>query len=96
MRQTVRTLATVSFVMMVTGVTLRLHLAHFKNPGRHHSEHCPVCQLLLTVPKKVALEPDPPVLDDCLLAFFADTCPVGYVQTYYPHQTWPRGPPSVC
>lgn len=96
MRNKVCVLVTVSFVLKVTGVTLHLHLAPFENPGRHHSEHCPVCQLLLTAPKNVALEPDPPMLDDCLFAFLADTCPIGCTQTYYPHSAWPRGPPSVC
>jgi len=87
-------LAAVPFLMMVTGVTLRLHLAHSKAPARHDSEHCPICQLLLKAPKKITLDLDPPVLDDCLPTFVADACPPRCLQTYYAHQTLPRGPPS--
>lgn len=88
--------AAVSFLMMATGVTLHLHLAHFEEPAHHHSEQCPVCQVLLAAPKKVTLELDPPALDDCRFAFVADTRPAECVQSYYPHQILPRGPPSVC
>jgi len=82
-----------SFLMMVTGVTLRLHLAHFKQPARHDSEHCSICQLLLKAPNKFTVDLDPPVRAEYLIQLIAEVCPVAYVPTCGPDPILPRGPP---
>ena len=87
-------MAATSFVMMATGVTLRLHFAHSRNPSQHDAKDCRICQLLLKASKKITVDLDPPVLDDWLLTFVADACPTEYIQTHCPHQSLPRGPPS--
>lgn len=50
--------ATVSFVAMVTGVSLHLHLLGHDHQDKHDLDNCSVCQQLLVTPGKFITEPE--------------------------------------
>lgn len=48
---------TISFVALVTGLTLKLHLLSHIHTDNHTSSQCTICQQLLTTQNKFTLEP---------------------------------------
>jgi hypothetical protein len=48
----------ISFVTMVTGISLQLHLSSHGHQHEHDSGKCSICQQLLTVPGKFIVEPE--------------------------------------
>jgi hypothetical protein len=55
-RKAVLTIMTISFLALVTELTLELHLLSHEHTDNHNSSQCPICQQLLTTQNKFAIE----------------------------------------
>ena len=94
-RKNVLILATVSFVAMVTGVSLQLHLLSQDRPDEHDFAHCSMCQQLLTAPTKFIQEPQFKLPDAAQFSGAAVFAPYVNVAAFHHIHFGPRGPPSV-
>jgi hypothetical protein len=94
MRKSLLMVGAVSFVLMVTGVTLWLHLAQAHGPDHHDSAHCSLCQQLLISPKKGTCEPAAPATDEHDVDLSVDNCPEHHVDQFSPQPRSARAPPT--
>jgi hypothetical protein len=94
-RNCILSLAIVCFVAMTTGVAIQLHLLGDAHPEEHDSEHCSVCQQLLIMPGKLALEPELTLEMDgqieCYVNFHSAVC----IKQFHHQQFDPRPPPAA-
>ncbi len=85
----------VYFVAMATGLTRMLHLSGIEHPEKHDSEHCQICQQLLTSSDKFT--PEPELLFDSTNQFqhYVEFRPSIYVEQFYPRSFNSRAPPYI-
>jgi len=88
-------LATVSFVAMVTGVSLQLHLLSQDHSGAHDFDHCSICQQLLTAPGKFIREPESRLPETDLFENDAVFPLHVHVIAFHHNPFGPRSPPFV-
>ena len=94
-RNSILILATISFLAMVTGLTLTLHLSSYKHHGNRDSDHCLTCQQLSTALKEFALEPEPKLYDADHFKHYVQFYPATYIQRLYRQPFNPRPPPPT-
>jgi len=85
----------ICFAAMVTGLTLILHLSSIEHPEKHDSEHCQICQQLLTAPSKFAPEPELALDNSSQFQHYVEFRPSIYVERFYPQSFNPRPPPYI-
>jgi len=86
-------LMTISFVALVTGLTLKLHLYNHKNQDNHNSRRCSICQQLLLTPNQFTLEQQSSLLNTDLLKNIIDFPLQSPVITFHHEPFGPRPPP---
>jgi len=87
--------ASVTFVAMVTGLTLQLHLLSLDNPDSHNSNRCAVCQQLLIAPHKFVPQPEPQIDFRTVLPVSTKPYPRTYFGRFFPASFNPRPPPFL-
>ena len=94
-RKAVLAFATVSFVAMVTSVSLQLHLLSHNHPEEHDAEHCSICQQLLIAPGKFITGPESTLLDFNLQGEHVEFQSQSYVIAFHFEPFGPRPPPLL-
>ena len=93
-RKHVLVLTIFSFVAAAAGLTLALHLAGHEHPHKHDSEHCQICQQLLSISDNVIMTPDNIIVCADQVGYSIEfTCQTP-LATYNPKYFDPRSPPS--
>lgn len=88
-------LAIVSFLAVVTGLISALHLSSHKNHQGHGSDHCSICQQLLTMPKGFSLQPEPKIGDTDQFERYTVPHYVTFIKQPYLKPFNPRPPPEA-
>ena len=78
---------------MVTGLTLKLHLACFDDPAEHDSEHCSICQELLIAPSKFVPASQPELGTATQFEHHVEFPTFTCSKRLYPQPANPRAPP---
>ena len=94
-RKCVLVIMAVSFLAMVTGVLLQLHLLGHDHHTEHHSDECSVCQNLLTTPEKFTQELETRLPGLNSFESYAEIPLHIYITTFYHNPFSPRAPPLV-
>lgn len=92
-RNALITIAIASFVAMVTGTTLHLHLLGRSHSEEHDAERCSTCQKLLTAPGKFITEPWLIRLDHTPRTDAVEFISQSHVITFHFGPSNPRPPP---
>lgn len=94
-RKSVLVLTIISFLAMTTGLISTLHLSSQKNHQEHDSDHCSICQQLLTMPKGFPSQPEPKIGDTDRFEYYAVPHYVTFVKRLYLQPFNPRPPPEA-
>jgi len=85
----------ICFLATVTGLTLKLHLSSIEHPEKHNSEHCQICQQLLTAPEKFNPVPELVIDNSNQFQHYVEFRLSIYVKQFYLQSFNPRPPPYI-
>lgn len=88
-------LTTIFFVVMVTGISLYVHLMSHEHPEEHDPAHCPICKQLLIKPGKFITEPESHLPDFNRLEGHIKFNFQSYTKDFHFDSFHPRPPPSL-